>query len=218
MIIDHCEGFEIDDNMEYMYEAKMALARMSQGLFFISEYVKDKERKHTPTYSIEGIKVDIILNMPYADLLSNMFHWYAITLSNYVLLVGYLQYKNKEDAKQYRKRVIPRVVDFRNKIAAHLAFADPYSRDNLADRLASLYTQLVYAGGYFLAGVLSPVLQEEGEQVEVSRKLDMCVTKNFSEMKKRYWPNGRPDKSNPSIKIRPKDSLKFTIDNEFLDT
>lgn len=216
MIIDHIEGFEIDENERDMFEAKMALARLGEGLHFISEYVKDKEKKYSREYLKKGVEQDIVVDIPAGGLLSNMFHWYAVSLCNYGLLVGYLKYSDAKKAKEYRREVMPRIVDYRNKTAAHFSYADPKPQDNLADRYGSLLTQIVFVKGYYLAGALSLKIESDGDVIEISRPLNWSISKNFIKMKKRYWPNG-PIKSYGSIKLEAGETKEISVSWDYLN-
>ena len=79
---------------------------------------------------------EILDGLP-TGLLSCAFQWYAVSACNYAQLVGWLATHNPEAAKDYMKKVMPRVSQFRNKVAAHFAITDP-RRDNEADLAASV--------------------------------------------------------------------------------
>ena len=71
---------------------------------------------------------------------------YAVSAGDHAQLVGWLSTDRPEAAKQYTNRVLPRLLQYRNKVAAPFALTDP-RRDNEADLAASVMTQVVYARG-----------------------------------------------------------------------
>ena len=53
-----------------------------------------------------------------------------------------MAFVNPDPAREYMKSVLPRVAQYRNKVAAHFALVDP-RRDNDADLAARVMTQIV---------------------------------------------------------------------------
>ncbi|MFQ5570051.1 MAG: hypothetical protein ACE5G0_10285 [Rhodothermales bacterium] len=82
-------------------------------------------------------------------LLTCGFHWYAISACQYVKTVGAIARKldpNRPLPHEYAKKIIPEVVAFRDKVAAHFAWTTENNRDNDAERLASVLPPLTPSG------------------------------------------------------------------------
>ena len=61
------------------------------------------------------------------------FHWYSVTVCNYVLLVGWLVNEgDTKAAKKYQDSVLGNVLQWRNKVGAHFAQANPRKSDTPA--------------------------------------------------------------------------------------
>jgi hypothetical protein len=134
-------------------------------------------------------------------LLSCAFQWYAVSACNYAQLVGWLATRNPDLAKEYVKRVMPRLLLYRNKVAAHFAIVDP-RRDNEADLAASVMTHIVYAQGRLCAAALTPVLSKGGSEIVASRDLSWSLTLAHERLTPRYWPEG-PPKAFQSLRVPP---------------
>jgi hypothetical protein len=129
MIIDHLENLKlIADEEDYLFDAQMTLARISQGLFWLHDSVSKAENQARVAAKMDdvliGVVDGILKNLP-TDWLSCAFQWYAVSLYNYVRLTGWLATKDKNSVNEYVRRVIPRVASYRHKVAAHFAITSP---------------------------------------------------------------------------------------------
>ena len=186
------------------YEELMALNRMGAGLWWLYRFVGDWEVQLRREAEIDDTQVAIaggILENKPVELLSCAFQWYAISACSYSQLVGWLATGDPDSAKQYVRRVMPRISNYRNKIAAHLALTDPRN-DNEADVAASVMTQIIYCLGRVFAASLTPVLNNAGTEITVSHDLSWSLTVAHEELIPRYWPDG-PPKTFQSIRIPP---------------
>ena len=125
-----------------------------------------------------GITDGIIKNIP-TDWLSCAFQWYAVSAYNYVRLIAWLSTKDSAFTKDYLKRVIPRVTEYRHKVAAHFAITAPRD-DNEADMIASIMTNIVYAHGYLRAGAMSEILTDENENEITGNPIDLWQSTEIS--------------------------------------
>jgi hypothetical protein len=203
MILDTVEPIELTDAEEH-FDARMALARLSEGLFWVYRTVSEVERQTRLQASKDNTEVDVVggvLENKPLGLLSCAFQWYAVSACNYAQLVGFLATGKPDDAKAYMRRVLPRISLYRNKVAAHFAMADP-RRDNEADLAASVMTHIVYARGRLCAAALTPVVKGATTEVVVSRDYSWSLTLAHERLTPRYWPNG-PTKSFQSLRIPP---------------
>jgi len=139
-------------------------------------------------------------------LLTCAFHWYAISACQYVRTVGAIAYHH-DNARplplQYVERVIPDVLAFRDKVAAHFAWTKKDSRDNEADRQISIMPQLTYNDDSFYIGGLKLTARTAGEITTSDEIGSWSITKVHADiMCKRYWPNQIPTgRLNVSAKI-----------------
>ncbi len=137
MRIDQIEGRElIDEEIERYSNELRSLEYLAAGLNLLDAQVRRIEAG--VLNRTKGLRVEMLGNAPELqavpqDLVACAFHWYSVTVCNYVLLVGWLI--NNEDAKAaktYQDLVLGNVLRWRNKVGAHFAQADPYSDDEPA--------------------------------------------------------------------------------------
>ena len=87
MILDHIDSLELPNgSLAENYKARMALARLSEELFWLHREAGKIELKMRKEASIDNVEIAIasrILNNKPIDLLSCMFQWYAISACNY---------------------------------------------------------------------------------------------------------------------------------------
>ncbi|MCL4529524.1 MAG: hypothetical protein M1282_08930 [Chloroflexi bacterium] len=149
----------------------------------------------------------------HADWLSCAFQWYAVSIYNYIRLAGWLATKDTDFTNEYVNRVIPKITEYRHKVAAHFAITAPRN-DNEADLRASIITNIVYAHGFLRAGALSEILiDENGKDVETKNKTSWSLTKTHQILCQRYWPNGLLD-AFESFKISAGATRNFRINWE----
>jgi hypothetical protein len=205
LVLDHLDNLQLpEETADRHFDATMALARLGEGLFWLHGTVGELERRARADAVPEDVKLAVvggILDSQPLGLLSCAFQWYAVSACNYAQLVGWLTTGNPETAKQYMKRVLPRVSQFRNKVAAHFALTDP-RRDNEADLAASVMTQVVYAHGRLCAATLSPMVKDGKREISASRDLSWSLTVAHERLMPRYWPSG-PPKAFQSLRVPP---------------
>jgi hypothetical protein len=118
------------------------------------------------------------------------FHWYAISACQYVRIVGAIAYRQDNSRlipPQYVKTVIPEVLTFRNKVAAHFAWSTQHSQDNDAERLASILPPLVFINDSFHVGSLTVALQKSGKASTSNVIRPWSICKVHQKLHKRYW-------------------------------
>ena len=142
--------------------------------------------------------------------LSCVFQWYAISACNYAQLIGWFVTRDKKQTRSYVEKVLPRVLEYRNKVAAHMSITVPYQSDNEADQATSILTQLSYTKRRLCAGALSPILLVDGKEVASSQNLSWSLTEEHSQLRLRYWPDGIK-KAHQSIMIPAKTTREFTV-------
>ena len=205
MVLDHLEHLELSEaEVDEHFDARMALARLGEGLSWLYRTVGELERQARAEAAREDVKLAVaggILDNKPMGLLSCAFQWSAVSACNYAQLVGWLSTRNPESAKAYVKKVMPRLARYRNKVAAHFAIADP-RRDNEADLAASVMTHVVYAHGRLCAAALTPVVTEGATEIVASRDLSWSLTLAHERLLPRYWPD-QPPKAFQSLNVPP---------------
>ena len=193
MILDHKEDLRLDDaEADDHYDAISALARLGEGLSWIYQEVARVERRTKAEAAPNDIRIAVvggILEGKPLGLLSCAFQWYAVSACNYAQLVGWLVTRHATGAKEYVRRVMPRLLDYRNKVAAHFALTARRG-DNEADLAASVMTHVVYVHGRLCAAALTPVLTDQGHEVKVSKDISWSLTLAHERLVPRYWPEG----------------------------
>jgi hypothetical protein len=205
LILDFIDKLELPDSeVENHFDARMALARLGEGLFWIYQEVSKIEMELRREAAKDDTQVavvgGILENKPFG-LLSCAFQWYAISACNYAQLVGWLVMRDTGSAKKYVKKVMPRLLNYRNKVAAHFAITDPF-RDNEADLAASVMTHIVYVHGRLCAAALTPIIKDDGQEITASRDFSWSLTLAHERLMPRFWATGKP-KSYQSLKIPP---------------
>jgi len=143
-VIDHIANLKLSDEQEKgQFNELRSLAYLATGLRFLYEQVQSVEAeviKRLP----KDKRISIFGDAPEMqginqDLVACAFHWYAVTVCNYVKMVGWLANNgNSSGARDYMQCVLPQVYLWRHKVAAHFALIDPRSGDNAADLAMSV--------------------------------------------------------------------------------
>lgn len=198
VILDHINDIRVPANVftdpinEYW-----ALICLKQGLDFLYRQVSQIDSITKEKLNPEGkLKYFGYGNIPGTEgipqpLLTCAFHWYAISACQYVRTVGAIAYVNDNNRPlplDYVKEVIPEVLGFRDKVAAHFAWTSKHSADNDAERLASIIPPLSFIDDSWHVGAL---------KVTRSRKKGVSTSKNIKpwsisaihlKLSQRYWP------------------------------
>ena len=194
MILDYIEGLELPDEGQSTQErsALDALRRLRVGLTWLYRNVAELEATARARAAPENVAFTLVggvmEGMP-METVACAFQWYAVSACNYVQLVGWLSTKETEAAKAYVKRVLPDLVLYRNKVAAHFSLADPRKEDNVADLLASVLTRVVFLQGYFLVNAELPTIGTEDGDVTPEHRLSWAFTAQHRSLARRYWPD-----------------------------
>jgi hypothetical protein len=125
-------------------------------------------------------------------LLTCAFHWYAISACQYARTVGAIACR--QDASRplpphYVAAVMPDVLAFRDKVAAHFAWSTQHSKDNDAERLASILPPLTFEDDSFHVGGFTVGLQSAGKQSSSQSIAPWSICKVHERLRLRYWPS-----------------------------
>lgn len=205
MILDHIDNLRLtEENREKYYNALQVHHRLDRGLEYLNGQVLRIETDLRIRMHLDGQENAMFAgNHPYArdvpfDLVSCCFDWYAVSVCNYVRIVGWLVSGGDPNrADEYLNRVVPaEVITYRNKVGAHVSFStkNRKNRDTPADHfLSSLSAKwdITFQGDALYAGALTVSLGS-GEGGSTSAPMEWSLTKIHKELAKRYWPSGTP--------------------------
>lgn len=126
------------------------------------------------------------------QLLSCCFEWYAISACQYVRLIGAIVFgaaaNPGQEVDKYTNRVIPNVRAFRDKVAAHYAWATKNSRDNDAEREASVMPTITVIDGKFHAAGMTLHLTRGGRSSSSASLKPWSICDVHRSLARRYWP------------------------------
>lgn len=125
-------------------------------------------------------------------LLTCSFHWYAISACQYVRTVGAIARTidpNRPLPPDYVKRVIPEVLVFRDKVAAHFAWTTQNNRDNDAERMSSILPPLAFHDGSFHVGSFTVAVRRGNTASNSGDLRPWSLCKVHERLTERYWQN-----------------------------
>ena len=190
MIIDHIGKLELaNDKAELRYNELHSLDYLAMGLRFLYEQVQRVEAEVIKRVANDK-KVFIFGNAPEMqginqDLVACAFHWYAVTVCNYVKMVGWLANSGDSNrAREYMECVLPQVYLWRHKVAAHFAIIDPRRDDSAADLARSVMFPIFFCDDAFYAGSL-PII---GKLYTGHQNMRWSLTHTHRDLIPRYWP------------------------------
>jgi hypothetical protein len=102
--------------------------------------------------------------------------------------IAYRQDNTWSIPPQYVKNVIPEVLAFRDKVAAHFAWSTQHSQDNEAERLASIIPPLTFINDSFHVGALTVTRQSAGKMSTSEAIQPWSICKVHQQLHQRYWP------------------------------
>ena len=174
-----------------------ALIYLRQGLDYLFHQIQRCEEAVRKKVNPDGkYKVALIGNAPELKdvpqgLLTCSFHWYAVSACQYVRTIGAIAYRqdsNRLLPLKYVQQVIPAVLAFRDKVAAHFAWSSKHTEDNDAERLASIISPLTFTNDVFEVGSLM-VTKKSDTQISNSETIQPWSISNIhAQLNKRYWP------------------------------
>lgn len=173
-----------------------ALACLREGLRFLNRQVAKCEEnvghRYNSQIKLVAFGSDPLFTGIPQTLLTCAFDWYAISACQYVRTVGTIAYQQDDtrpDPVSYVRTVIPEVLAFRNKVAAHFAWTMKNKRDNRAERKVSVMPQLTFQDGHFFVGSWKLHDRSSGETSTSEHIKPWSVTTVHERMCKRYWPS-----------------------------
>ena len=202
-ILDHIDNITVPGNVfrepanEYW-----ALICLRHGMEFLhhqalrcDQAIKEQVNPDGNVRFAGGGNVPAFNQVP-KTLLTCTFHWYAISACQYVRTVGAIAYQldsNRPLPPEYVKNVIPEVVVFRDKVAAHFAWSTQNNRDNDAERLASILPPLTFVDDSFYVGGFTVAVRRSGKTSNSQAIKQWSLCKVHEALRERYWPEQKTD-------------------------
>lgn len=196
MILDHVDMLKLPDEKAKKYNNEFyTLRNLAVGLQYLYRQVDKVEQ--TLIGSIRGkLKLVTAGNIPNVPketlaLVTCAFHWYAVSACNYVWLVGWLAHQadsNRRKPQKYAHDVIPTIVTYRHKVAAHLATVQPKD-DTPADIAATLLFPVTLTDEGFRVGGWKVSTRRKGQACQSKHDFQWNLTKTHVELAERYWPH-----------------------------
>ena len=203
-ILDHIDNIAVPGNVfaepanEYW-----ALVWLHQGMEFLYHQVHRCDEAARQQVNTKGnVRIMCSGNFPGLPevpqgLLTCAFHWYAISACQYVRTVGAIAYRQdsaRPRPQDYANTVIPEVVAFRDKVAAHFAWCTANKRDNPAERFASIIPPLVFQDDSFHVGAVAIHLRQGGKVSDSTDIQPWSLSKVHECLRQRYWTELVPGK------------------------
>jgi hypothetical protein len=197
-VLDHIDNITVAGNVfEQPANEYWALICLRQGMEFLYRQAQQCDRVMKQQVNPQGnLKYVGLGNLPEmravpTPLLTCAFHWYAISACQYARTVGAIAYR--QDATRplpprYVAAVMPDVLAFRDKVAAHFAWSTQHSKDNDAERLASILPPLTFEDDSFHVGGFAVALHCEGKESSSQSITPWSICKVHERLRARYWP------------------------------
>ncbi len=198
-VLDHIDQIVVPGNVfENPANEYYALCCWWEGMELLSQQASKADQEAMRHINPDGMFERVVCagnigprNIRYT-ILNCIFQWYSVTACQYVRTVGAIAKKigpNGSSPWKYVKRVIPDVLDFRDKVAAHLAFSKSDSRDGDADRILSSLPQIQFVRTRFVVGASRLTLSDGGNQSTAGFGCPWNVTEVHQELRKRCRPD-----------------------------
>jgi len=172
-----------------------ALLCLRTGLDFLYRQAEKCEqaaiKQIDPKKRFVGIGNLGLLPEPTMRLLACAFQWYSVSACQYVGTVGtiaHFQDNSQPIPPVYIKSVIPEVLAYRDKVGAHYAWSKNSTKDNEAERLASIIPQVGWSKDSFQVQVftVSEVIGGIPSNSKVMKP--WSITEIHKRLRERYWP------------------------------
>ena len=210
-VLDHLDGISVPGNVfcepVNEYWALMCLHDGMEFLYRQSLHCDQAARQQVNPHgnvSFVGWGNVPTLNQIPKTLLTCAFHWYAISACQYVRTVGAIAFRldpNRPRPDVYAKNVIPEVVAFRDKVAAHFAWSTRNQRDNHAERIASILPPLTFVNDAFFVGGMTVAVRHAGEGSDSAAIKPWSLCRVHEALRKRYWPHEQRNGTSSLVEI-----------------
>lgn len=168
------------DGMEYLYHQARECDQVVN--------TKAQSDAHTESFNFGNFPGS---ESVHKTLLTCGFHWYSISACQYVKTVGAIAHSQDSDRplpKEYANSIIPEVVAFRDKVAAHFAWTSRNKRDNDAERLTSIIPPLSFVNDTFQVGSLVTTIRRGNKSSSSEAIQPWSLCRVHETLRRRYWP------------------------------
>lgn len=200
-VLDHIDKIEVPgDVFKEPANEFWALVCLWNGLEFLNHQAAKCEGvvngNLDPRFKVHSFNMFPGIDGTAKTLLTCAFHWYAVSACNYVRLVGAIAYR--QDATRplppkYVESVIPEVLGFRDKVAAHFAWATQHKMDNEAERMGSVMPPLTFEDDSFFVGGMTLHVRKGGKSSTSKTIAPWSITKVHERLRQRYHPPVKPE-------------------------
>ncbi len=199
-ILDHIDNISVDgDVFQTPYNEYWAVLCLWDGMEFLYKQVARCESELCKSLNPDNTSKTLLLgnppelqNLP-KKLITSAFHWYAVSACQYVRTIGTIGHRldnSRPTGHDYAYNIIPEVVVFRDKVAAHFSWLTKNNHDNHAEREVSVFPNLGFENDSLYMSQLT--LATKGSSSEEMKPWSLC--KIHEELRKRYWPEQKqPD-------------------------
>jgi len=195
-IVDHIENFTLSgENLTKYFNELASLRYLSIGLAFLYKQVKKVEltiiKQIGPEIRIFSYGNDPRMRGIPRDLIACSFHWYSVSVCNYILMVGWIRHTidpNSPFPWDYVDSLIPEVRAWRDKVSAHFAKADNDRRDTIAEQEVSVFYPIGFYDDAFYASPMSLTMTKKGKRITSKSLQKWSLTKTHEQLQPRYWP------------------------------
>jgi len=202
-VLDHFDGIIVPgDPFRQPANEYWALVCLKQGMDLLYNQALDYDQIIAQRVNPDG-DLDVFFsgNFPGMEqvptpLLTCAFHWYVISACQYVRTVGAIAHKfdpTRPIPPEYAKTVIPEVIAFRDKVAAHFSWTTQNRRDSDAERLASILPPLSYFNDSLHVGGMTLTVTRGGKASTSSAIQPWSLCRVHEKLSNRYWPQGCTD-------------------------
>jgi hypothetical protein len=212
-VLDHIDNITVEGNVfEQPANEYWALFCLRQGMEFLYRQAQQCNRVMKQQANPHGnLKYVGMGNLPEmravpTPLLNCAFHWYAISACQYARTVGAIacrQDSTRPLPPHYVAAVMPEVLAFRDKVAAHFAWSTQHSKDNDAERLASILPPLTFEDDSFHVGGLAVALRRAGKESNSQSIAPWSICRVHERLRSRYWPVPQGQCSEPEPAAAP---------------
>lgn len=122
-------------------------------------------------------------------LLTCCFHWYAVSACNCVKMIGWMRRQHDTsapEAQDYVRSVLPEVLTWRDKVAAHFARHTPKRKDTTAELEASVLAPVGFEDGSFFASPMTLTTNRGGQSSTSAALRPWSLTKVHKQLRARY--------------------------------
>ncbi len=195
--LDRIENIVLNENFPVIQNCH-SLTYLPDGIFQLAHTVRHAELQEVE----RGHQAQIGGFTHQLNFIACTFHWFAISLVNYLRMVALVDVLTRNGwriydlttqgckdtvrrhCREYVKDVIPDIAIWRNKVGAHFAATDPFNDDNLGTLQTSIAHPITYTRPYYRANDVRLVV--DGQEPEIP---SWAMTETYERLIPRYWPS-----------------------------